>query len=391
MVRERRRSSLHVAVGEPSLKILAVNWRDRNDPMAGGAEVHLHELLRRLVANGHEVTWLACDYEGAVKEEVADDGIRYRRRGHWKLGNFVLPLLLRDELKQRDYDVVVDDINKIPFFSPLHTSLPVLAVVPHLFGRTIYREAGPVTGTYVWMNEWPIPRVYRRSWFMAISDSTANDLVERGIERDRIEVIECGMDHDRYIRDDPPPREEHPTLIHLGRLRRYKSVDVVIKALARIRQTLPQAQLHVIGDGPDEPRLRQLAVKLGIADHVHFRGYLPREQIVDQLYRTHLFLNPSPKEGWGLTVIEANECGVPVVASRRPGLVDSVRDGETGLLAEYGNADDFARKALTLLTDDARWTAFSQSAVRWARGFSWDEAAQRTEALLQRCVREGRR
>ena len=105
------------------------------------------------------------------------------------------------------------------------------------------------------------------------------------------------------------------------------------------------------------------------------------------LYRTHLFLNPSPKEGWGLTVIEANECGVPVVASRRPGLVDSVRDGETGLLADYGDDADFAAKALTLLTDPPLWRTMSENAVRWARSFSWDDAALATEALLERSRR----
>lgn len=368
------------------MRILAINWRDRHDPMGGGAEVHLHELLRRQVEYGHEVTWLSSSYAGALAEEVAADGIRYRRAGHWAVANLILPRLLRDELGRRDYDVVVEDINKIPFFSPLHTSLPVLAIVPHLFGGTVFRETNPLVGTYVWLAERPIPRVYRDCRFMAISASTRDDLVQRGIAADRISVIHCGMEHERYLRDAPPERGTDPRLIHLGRLRRYKSVDVVVRALPLIRATFPAVTLQVVGDGPDEARLRQLAAKLGVADAVNFMGYLPRAEIVDELYRTHLFLNPSPKEGWGLTVIEANECGVPVVASRRPGLQDSVRDGETGLLAAYGDPADFARKALTLLTDPPEWRRMSENAVRWARGFSWDEAGRQTEALLRECV-----
>jgi glycosyltransferase involved in cell wall biosynthesis len=356
--------------------------------MAGGAEVHLHEILRRLAAAGHEVTWLAAAYPGGAAEEVAADGIRYRRRGDWRVANLVLPLLLRDELRRRRYDVVLDDINKIPFYAPLHTSLPVLAVVPHLFGATIYRETNPLVATYVFGAELPVPWVYRRCLFMVISQSTAEDLQHRGVRPDRIEVVECGMDHERYVREDPPPRDPQPTLIHLGRLRRYKSVDVAIRALVRIRQTLPGAVLNLVGDGPDRPRLESLVRRLGLQDAVRFLGFRPREEIVDLLYRTHLFLNPSPKEGWGLTVIEANECGVPVVASRRPGLIDSVRDGETGFLARYGDSEDFAQKALLLLTDPPRWRACSENAVRWARSFSWDEAARRTEALLRRSQEE---
>jgi glycosyltransferase involved in cell wall biosynthesis len=358
--------------------------------MAGGAEVHLHEILRRLAARGHAVTWLACAYPGAAPEEVAPDGIRYRRRGPWKLANLVLPGLLRDELRRRRYDIVIDDINKIPFFTPLHTRLPVLALVPHLFGRTVYRETGPLTATYVAVFEQPIALVYRRCRFLVISDSTALDLARRGVRPERISVIHCGMDHDAYVRDPPPPRNAAPTLVHLGRLRRYKSVDVALRALALLQEPLPDVTLEIVGNGPDLPRLRRVAHRLGLAERVRFHGWLPRPQVVDLLYRCHLCLNPSPKEGWGLTVIEANECGVPVVASRRPGLLDSVRDGETGLLARYGDPADFAAKALDLLGDPPRWRACSQNAVRWARSFSWETAAQRTEELLQLCVEEAR-
>lgn len=372
------------------MKILAVNWRDRGDPMGGGAEVHLHETLRRLVARGHQVTWLACAYPGAPEQQIGDDGIRYRRRGKWELANWVLPGLLRDELSANDYDVVLEDINKLPFYAPLHTRLPVLAVVPHLFGSTVYRETNALLATYVVASELPIPWVYRRCRFLAISRSTADDLARRGIAHERIEVIECGMDHDRYARAQPPPRSRTPLLIHLGRLRRYKSIDVAIAATALIREQQPEVALHIVGDGPDRPRLQREARRLGIEAAVHFEGFLPRDRVVDLLYRSHVCLNPSPKEGWGLTVIEANECGVPVVASRRPGLSDSVREGQTGWLVEYGDEHAFARRTLDLLSDPPTWRAFSENAVRWARGFSWDRAAERTEELLLRCIRDGR-
>jgi len=161
---------------------------------------------------------------------------------------------------------------------------------------------------------------------------------------------------------------------------------VVIEALVRIRKEYPECDLHIVGDGPDRVRLQTVAFRLGLSKAVHFRGFLPREEVVRLLYQSHLFLNPSPKEGWGLTVIEANECGVPVVASRRPGLVDSVREGETGLLVEYGDPQDFAARALELLGDRARWNSMSENAVRWARSFDWDDTARATEESLRRCL-----
>ena len=372
------------------MRVLVLNWRDRGDPMGGGAETQLHEITRRLVKKGHEVTWIASRYPGAAGEEVGADGIRYLRQGSWRFANLVLPRVLRRELARRPYDVVLEDINKMPFYSPLHTALPVTVLIPHLFGTTIYRETNPVVGTYVYLSEWPIPWVYRKSLFEVASQSTKRDMIRRGISEDRIWVVENGMDHAVYMIDDPPPRNPHPTFIHLGRLRKYKSADVVLKAMAVILRRFPDAELHLVGDGPEEEALKRLARKLGIEKAVHFLGYMPRPRIVDLLYRSHIFMNPSPKEGWGLTVIEANECGVPVVASRRPGLVDSVRDQETGLLARYGDPGDFADKAMALLRDRDRWERMSEEAVRWARSFSWDWAADETEKILKLSIEGGK-
>ena len=374
--------------GRSTLRILALNWRDRFDPWGGGAELQLHEILRRLVQRGHEVTWLACRYAGAVDEELREDGIRYLRAGHWKLANFVLPRLLRRELARTDYDVVLEDINKIPFYAPLYTRLPVVVMVPHLFGTTIFRETNPIFASYVLGFEWPLRWIYRGCLFSAASPSTAADLTRRGIDPRRIEVIYNGMDHGRYELENPPPRNSHPTLLHIGRLRRYKSVDVAVRAMAIVHAARPDARLVVIGEGPEEARLKALARRLGLSDVIEFRGYRRRDEIVEQLYRSHVLLQTSPKEGWGLTVIEANECRVPAVASRAPGLVDSVRDGETGLLARYGDAADFASKALHLLSDEALRQRMGEAALHWARGFSWDAAASASEGLLLRAVAE---
>ena len=131
------------------MRILAVNWRDIRDPMAGGAEIHLHEILKRAVAAGHEVDLAACSYPGAEpREEI--DGVRVHRRGHWLVANWVLPHLVRRLLRERRYDLIVDDINKIPFYTPLYRrGVPVLAVVPHLFGATVFRETNPLFGAFL--------------------------------------------------------------------------------------------------------------------------------------------------------------------------------------------------------------------------------------------------
>ncbi len=348
-----------------------MNWRDVDDPLGGGAEQHLHHLLAGAAAAGHEVELVCSAHAGAPADDERD-GVRLRRRGDWRVANFTLPWVVRRRLRARSWDLLVEDINKIPFYTPLYAGgVPVLAVVPHLFGRTVYRETNPLVATYVWAGEWPLARVYRDAWFEVISPSTADDLAARGLPRERIRTIYCGLDHDRFSLADPPPRSDTPLVVCWSRLRRYKSTDVALRAFAEIHAALPGARMLVMGRGPDEPRLRKLVARLGLGAAVRFTGHLPWEELVRTLHRAHVFLNPSPKEGWGLTVIEANQCGVPVVASDRPGLRDSVRHDQTGLLVPYGDAHAMAQAALRLLHDPDRLACFREAARTWAAGFSW--------------------
>jgi glycosyltransferase involved in cell wall biosynthesis len=372
------------------VKVLAVNWRDMRNPEAGGAEVHLHEILSRLAARGHEAVQVSATFPHCSPDDEID-GVRIIRRGKWWNANFVVTSFLRGHLASNRYDVILEDINKVPFFTPLVTRIPVVPVIPHLFGTTVFREADPVTAAYVVLMESLIPLIFRRSRFMVISESTKEDLVRRGIAAGRVRVILCGLDHDVY-RDLSLERFTSPTIVHLGRLRRYKSAEVAIRAMAPIRDALPGARLVVIGDGPHRAALERETRRVGLAGTVVFKGYMGRDEVVEFLNRAHLLLNPSPKEGWGLTVVEANACGLPVVASDRPGLRDSVRDGETGFLVPYGDVDAFARKALLILRDGELWRRLSEGALTRVRELTWERTARETEDFIREvlAVRSGR-
>ena len=368
-----------------------MNWRDIGDPLGGGAELHLHEILKGAVAARWQVDMVTAGYAGAPARETVD-GIDIHRRGHWSVANFVLPGLVKSLLRSRRYDLLVEDINKIPFYTPLYNrGVPVLAVVPHLFGTTVYREANPLLATYVYAAESLIPRVYRDVDFEVISPSTKEDLVARGMDPARIHTVYCGLDHARFTLAEPPSRSETPLVVCWSRLRRYKSNDVAIRAFAQIRRELPAARLLIMGRGPDESRLRRLTERLDLTASVEFAGFLPRQELVANLHKAHVFLNPSPKEGWGLTVVEANQCGLPVVASDRPGLRDSVRHGETGALVPYGDHAAFAREAMVLLKDPEVWQSRSEAARRWAAGFSWPRCVEESLALFAKVAGKGGR
>ena len=113
------------------MKILALNWQDLSNPLAGGAEVHLEELLGRILNKGHDVTLFCSGYQNSKSEEIIN-GIKIIRRGNRYNFNLVAPLYLRKLVRNGNFDVLIEDINKIPFYTPLYLDLPTLVVIPHL-------------------------------------------------------------------------------------------------------------------------------------------------------------------------------------------------------------------------------------------------------------------
>ncbi|MDP9143563.1 MAG: glycosyltransferase, partial [Actinomycetota bacterium] len=228
--------------------------------------------------------------------------------------------------------------------------------------------------------------IYRRSAFHVISESTRDDLVARGIARERITVIHPGVDPDWFRPDPAVRRSPTPSALYLGRLKRYKGVEVALRALALARRQRQDLTLDIAGTGDDRPRLEALARELGLTEAVRFHGFVTEERKRELLRTTWANLFPSPKEGWGITNVEAAACGTPSVASDSPGLRDSVRHGETGYLVPHGDASALAERLLALAADPALVERIGQAGRRFAEGLTWDRAAERTEAHLASCL-----
>ena len=361
-----------------SRHLLAINFRDPAHPEAGGAELHLEHVLLDAVRRGWRVTWLAAGFAGGTTE-AEHKGIRVVRRGTWWNFNFVVPGVIAKEYSgMQAPDLIVEDINKVPCLTPWFTRVPVAVVVPHLFGTTVFREANLLIASYVLALESLIPFAYAQCRFVAISESTRDDLVARGIPVDRVTVVHCGLDHERYRHDPAVPKSAVPTLTFVGRLRRYKGLDWVLRALPGVRARVPAVRLEIIGDGPYGVALKREVQRSGLADVVEFLGFLPGSDKVKHLQSSWAVLQPSPKEGWGLTVVESSACGTAVIASDAPGLRDSVRRDETGLLVAYDDTAALSDAIVRVLTDASLRQRFQQAGLAWAGGFRWDECGRRT-------------
>ncbi|HLB54873.1 MAG TPA: glycosyltransferase family 4 protein [Gemmatimonadales bacterium] len=367
------------------MRILLVNWQDPENPHAGGAELHAFELFSRLVTRGHPVHLVCSGWRGAARTALLG-GISVERHGGRHGFALAARAAVRNALAAQPWDIVVEDINKLPLFLPWLTPLPFCAIVPHLFGTTAFQEASWPVAALVNLAERPIPRVYRRAGFHAISESTRDDLIDRGVLPKQIRVIHPGIDASRYAPAPGLDRTSAPTFLYVGRLRRYKGIEVAIRALALVRAERADVSLDIAGAGADEPRLRRLAAGLGLGSAVRFHGYVNEGSKLELFRKTWANVFPSPKEGWGLTVMEAAGCGTPSLASDSPGLRDSVQQGRTGYLVPHGDAPALAARMLELAAAPELVDRMGREARRAALAWSWDDAAAATERHLAELI-----
>ena len=278
---------------------------------------------------GYEITQLACGFPGAASRERMD-GMTVRRLGALPLYYPRVLAATARETRRGRFDVVVEHLNKLPFCAKAYSAAPVIAVNHHLFGSSAFLQVPWAVAASVVSVEKLIPWVYRDVSFLAVSESSRQDLVGRGIPREAIDLLYNGI---TFPTQESRPMAERPLRIaYLGRLEPYKRVDLLLRAVAALVSRFPGLELVVVGRGVARESLEALAAELGLAARVRFTGFVDDAERDATVADARVCVCPSVKEGWGITVIEANALGVPVVATDAPGLRDAVLHGETGLL-----------------------------------------------------------
>ncbi|MCL3818528.1 glycosyltransferase family 4 protein [Aeromicrobium wangtongii] len=358
------------------MHVLFCNWRDTENPEGGGSERYVENMARGLVQLGHEVTIACATYEGAQRTEIVD-GVRFVRRGT-KLDIYVRTFLALLLGRYGTVDAVVDVQNGLPFFTRLATRKPVVVLVHH-----VHREQWPVVypgliGRVGWWIESRLaPRIYRHSQYVAVSDATRLELIELGVDRDRIAIVHNG--------NDPAPvvdvvRSPTPRMCVVGRLVPHKQVEHAIDAVADLTQAHPDLVLDVIGAGWWENNLREHADARGVADRVVFHGYVDDRTKHQLLAQSWVMALPSLKEGWGIVVGEAGTHATPTVAySSAGGTNESIDHKGSGYLADTPAE---LTAALGEILADERWRAFlGQGALAKSHTFTWP-SSQRDFAEL---------
>ena len=361
------------------LRILIFNWRDTKHKWAGGAEVYLQELAKRWVKSGNEVA-LFSGNDGLSEHHEILDGVNVIRRGGFYTVYLWAFLYYVFRLKGK-YDVIIDSENGIPFFTPIYAKKPIYLLIHHVH-QEVFRKTlrAPFSWFASFLEMRVMPFVYQNAEVFTVSPSSKAEILDHGLTRKEPTVIYNGVDTMKFR---PGNKSKIPLVVYLGRLKFYKSLDVLVRAAKKVISTNPKVKFVIAGFGEERKKLERLAEKLGIEKSVEFVGRVSEKEKINLYQKAWVFVNPSFIEGWGITTIEANACGTPVVASNVSGLRDSVHNPHSGLLVPYGDVDEFASNIKMLIENNDLREEMSKDAISWAKNFDWNESAREVINIIK--------
>lgn len=368
------------------MNILFLNWKDVENPEAGGAEIIAFEFARRLVRDGHSVTIFSREFDNCELEKIID-GVRLVRRGS-RLSVYPHAFFYHQSLKKKP-DLVVDMVNTLSWQTPLYIPQKRrIAYVNQLAKEVLYYEFESPLSQIAYFLERFQYLTYRNTKFVCYSKSTKLDLESFGINSKSISVFPLGLDHRRYF--PKGEKSKTPLFVFVARLVKMKRADLCINAMRKIVMRYPKAQLMIVGRGPEEDRLQERVKRLKLEKNIKFvlkDGFFidqnPKDLKVRFMREAWALLLPSVKEGWGMVVTEAAACGTPAIVSGVTGLLDSVVENKTGLvLSKDPSADDLSKAMKKIILDKEFRETLSKNALTWGNKFSWDKSYKEFKNIL---------
>lgn len=355
------------------MKILWLTWKDMANPLSGGAEVVASEIGRRLAAEGHELLFITGGFKGGPSQ-TRTDGYHIIRLGnrfsvYWQAYRYVKRNLA-------DWpDLVIEEVNTIPFFSNLYLGKPRV-VFFHMLCRKIwfYQMVFPLSLVGFLLEPLYI-KVLRGARTLTVSDSTRQDLMRYGFSAHDIDIISEGLQIKPIKSLDAVSKYDQPTILSLGAIRSMKRTLHQVKAFEIAKRQIPDLQLKIAGqtNGRYGQKVLDYIRHSRFSDDIEYLGRVSNKQRQKLMQSAHLITVTSVKEGWGLIVTEAASQGTPAVVYDVDGLRDSVRHERTGLVT-VPTPEALAESTVKLLRDQSRYESFRKNGWQWSKDITFDKA-----------------
>jgi glycosyltransferase involved in cell wall biosynthesis len=362
----------------------------------GGAEKRVYELAIRLVQRGHDVHWYSLGWWWPEngKTDMVMDGIHLHgvsnpvelysedRRSITEALIFSLKLL--NPLMKEDYDVV--DCQGFPFFScftaKIHSIVgksKLIITLHEVWGDYWYKYLGK-PGIFGVVVERAMLSLTDN--IITVSSRTKMDLKNIKKSENSI-IIPNGIDFDHIT--EIKASNERSDLIFAGRLIKEKNVDILINSISLIKEKFPDVRCLIIGDGPERKKLEELTVGLQLTDNIIFKGFMENyDDLIGYMKSSKVFVLPSIREGFGIVVIEANACGLPVV------VVDHEMNAATDLVVEGVNGiqsglevDEMADNIIKSLDNNGKC---KERCIELSRKYDWNKIVDSLEKVYNDTV-----
>jgi glycosyltransferase involved in cell wall biosynthesis len=360
------------------LRILILNWRDLKNPTAGGAEVAVDNIARYLAKSGNKITIFTSAYKNCRHEE--DVGYaKIIRKG--SMSKVYLNAFLYYRKHSKNFDAIIESVSTIPFFTPLYAKGKKLIIIPHqVTGRMIFTEAPLPIAIAAHGAENLIPSIYKNINFVVPSKSIKKDFEDFGVNPKSI--TSCYFNNvPSFFKKANVSKSKNPTLITVTRLVKYKRVDVLLDIVNELRKKT-DIKLIIVGTGIELNNLKKKAKELGISDYVSFTGHVNDKKKAELLTQSWIFVTTSEKEGFGISALEAQKCGTPVVAFANGGLKEAVKDNYSGFLVDDMDKKGFEKALMRLIKDEALRKKLSGNSIIYANSFDTEKEIRKIEKIL---------
>lgn len=365
----------------------------------GGSEVRLVALAQQMKVRGYAVEIVCGRTYPHVPPQTHIAGIpvhtlrslpewafRWERFAYFASRYLFYPatLRLRPHLERFRPDLIIDYVSPSPsLVYPLarQMGIPIWAEIMEFRTWPEWREAvGPGQAVLGYLSQNHLFRAFAYDHILTISQHSANQLLRGGFPPAKVSVVPCGIHPEEFTLPTPPVRQKNQIVI-LGRLVKQKGHRYLLEALSTVRRAVPDVQLLIVGEGVLRPRLEKQVRALGLEGCVRFCGRVPHREKVRLLWQSSLFVMPSLQEGFGLTLLEAMACGLPVVAFDLP-VFHELMDERCGRFVPRLDAQALAQAMIELLQNEGERGRMSAHNRAQVQQFSWENAAALLEMLL---------
>jgi len=383
------------------INILSLSWRDIRSPKAGGAEVHTHEMLKRLDKNKYHVVHISmANKERPEKENI--DGVNYIRKGNPL--TVIIDAFFFYRKNRHKIDYVIDQCNTHRFFTSFWVPKKKRIFYIHQLTREIWDINMPFPLNIIGkVSENLMLKLNKHDRTITVSHDTEKELRELGFDND-IKIIHNGVSFEPWKEEQWLKKGNAPVFIYVGRYSPYKGINVAVEAVAKLKKQYPDAKLWILGKKNEEfidtylkPICKKYDISIGdaiaedvlkengemdTADIVSL-GFVSEEDKLKLLSKAHALVFPSIREGWGIPVTEAGCVGTPTIVYKSPGIHEAVDYGNAGYVCSKNDVDGLLIQMKRVAENKEEYEILRHKAYDFSSQFLWDKVGEELNHFLR--------